>query len=81
MVIFCLELTRIWDTIISTLVKINWFGNVEFSVMTIVLNQVYYPELDGKEGQGLQRQKPHAFHMIVQVHGSLGSTNKGKEGI
>lgn len=41
----------------------------------------YYPELDGKEGWGLQRQKPHAFHMIVQVHGSLGSTNKGKEGI
>lgn len=49
--------------------------------MTIMLNQGYYPELDGKEGWGLQRQQPHTSHMIVQVHGSLSSTNKGKEGI
>lgn len=62
-------------------VKINSSGNVEFLVMTIVLNQGYYPELDGKEEWGLQKEKPYAFRMIVQVHGSLGSTNKGKEGI
>lgn len=49
--------------------------------MTIVLNRSYHLELDGKEGLRLQREKPHAFHMIVQIHGSLGSTNKGKEGI
>lgn len=61
--------------------KINWSANVDFLLMTIVLNQGYYPELDGKEEWGLQRKKPYAFHMIVQVHGSLGSTNKGKEGI
>lgn len=47
--------------------------------MTTVLNQGCYPELDGKEEWGLQRK--NAFHMIVPVHGSLGSTNKGKEGI
>lgn len=62
-------------------VKINWSDNAEFLVMTIVLNQGYSPELDGKEKWGLQKKKPYAFHMIVQVHGSLGSTNKGKEGI
>lgn len=49
--------------------------------MTIVLNQGYYPELDRREEWGLQRKKPYAFHMIVQLLGSLGSTNKGKEGI
>lgn len=49
--------------------------------MAIVLNQGYCSELDGKEGWVLQRQKAHTFHMIGQVHGSLGSTNKGKEGI
>lgn len=49
--------------------------------MTTMLNQGCCPELDGKEGCALHRLKPHAFHMIVQVHGSLGITNKGKEGI
>lgn len=49
--------------------------------MAIVRNQGYCSKVDGKEGSALQRQKAHTFHMIVQVHGSLGSTNKGKEGI
>lgn len=49
--------------------------------MTIVLSRDYHLELDGEEGLWLQREKPHAFHMIVQIHGSLGSTNKRKEGI